>query len=104
MGCRVLCFDAPGHGLSQGKYINIVIYQEAIQEIIKDHGPIDYFIGHSLGAITLAMVAETISHPQNHKFVLIAPATKTTTVIIINRLLNWKFIIQRMMQRVSVSR
>jgi len=79
MGCRVLCFDAPGHGLSQGKYINIVIYQEAIQEIIKDHGPIDYFIGHSLGAITLAMVAETISHPQNHKFVLIAPATKTTT-------------------------
>jgi len=79
MGCRVLCFDAPGHGLSQGRYINIVIYEQAIQEIIKDHGPIDYFIGHSLGAITLAMVAETISHPLNHKFVLIAPATKTTT-------------------------
>ena len=79
MGCKVICFDAPGHGLSQGKYINIVIYQEAIHEIIKDHGPIDYFIGHSLGAITLAMVAETISHPMDHKFVLIAPATKTTT-------------------------
>ncbi len=79
MGCRVLCFDAPGHGLSQGKYINIPIYQQAIQQIIKEHGPIDYFIGHSLGAITLAMVAETLSNPLEHKFVLIAPATKTTS-------------------------
>jgi len=79
MGCRVLCFDAPGHGLSQGKYINIVIYQQTIHQIIKDHGPVDYFIGHSLGAITLAMIAETLSNPMDHKFVLIAPATKTTS-------------------------
>jgi pimeloyl-ACP methyl ester carboxylesterase len=79
MGYRVLCFDAPGHGLSQGKYINIVNYQQAIHEIIKHHGPIDYFIGHSLGAITLSMIAETIENPSAHKFVLIAPATKTTS-------------------------
>ena len=79
IGYRVLCFDAPGHGLSQGKYINIVLYQKAIQQIIKEHGPIDDFIGHSLGAITLAMIAETISNPLKHKFVLIAPATKTTS-------------------------
>jgi pimeloyl-ACP methyl ester carboxylesterase len=79
MGCRVLCFDAPGHGLSQGKYINIVNYQQAINEIIKDHGPIDYFIGHSMGAITLSMIAETIENPFKHKFVLIAPATKTVS-------------------------
>lgn len=79
MGCRVICFDAPGHGLSQGKYINIVIYQQAIQEIIKDHGPIDYFIGHSLGAITLSMIAETLPNATEHKFVLIAPATKTSS-------------------------
>ena len=79
MGCRVLCFDAPGHGLSQGKYINIPIYEQTIQQIIKDHGPVDYFIGHSLGAISLAMIAETLSNPLEHKFVLIAPATKTTS-------------------------
>ena len=79
MGCRVLCFDAPGHGLSQGKYINLVNYQQAINEMIKDHGPIDYFIGHSMGAITLSMIAEKIDNPVNHKFVLIAPATKTSS-------------------------
>jgi len=78
-GFRVIGFDAPGHGLSEGKYIQIVIYKHAIEHIIKELGPIDHFIGHSLGAITLALIAETIENPSKHKFVLIAPATKTTT-------------------------
>jgi pimeloyl-ACP methyl ester carboxylesterase len=78
-GCRVLCFDAPGHGLSQGKYINLINYQQAIEKIMKEHGPIDFFIGHSLGAITLSVIAENIEKPLEHKFVLIAPATKTTS-------------------------
>ncbi|MCF8406531.1 MAG: alpha/beta fold hydrolase [Chitinophagaceae bacterium] len=78
-GFRVIGFDAPGHGLSEGKHINIVIYKHAIENIIKELGPIDHFIGHSLGAITLAMIAENIENPIKHKFVLIAPATKTTT-------------------------
>ena len=78
-GFRVIGFDAPGHGHSEGKHINIVIYKHAIENIIKELGPIDHFIGHSLGAITLAMIAENIENPTKHKFVLIAPATKTTT-------------------------
>jgi len=78
-GFRVIGFDAPGHGLSEGKYIQIAIYKHAIEHIIKELGPIDHFIGHSLGAITLALIAETIENPSKHKFVLIAPATKTTT-------------------------
>jgi pimeloyl-ACP methyl ester carboxylesterase len=78
-GFRVICFDAPGHGLSEGKYINVIIYKQAIEEIMHQFGPIDHFIGHSLGGLTMATVAENISHPEQHKFVLIAPATKTTT-------------------------
>ena len=78
-GFRVIGFDAPGHGLSEGKHIHIAIYKHTIEHIIKELGPIDHFIGHSLGAITLAMIAETIENPTKHKFVLIAPATKTTT-------------------------
>ena len=78
-GFRVIGFDAPGHGQSQGKYINIIVYKNAIEHIINKYGPIDHFMGHSLGAITLAMVAEEITNPEQHKFVLIAPATKTTT-------------------------
>jgi len=78
-GFRVVGFDAPGHGQSEGKHINIIIYKEAIQKIMEQVGPIDDFMGHSLGGITLAMIAETIPNPEAHKFVLIAPATKTTT-------------------------
>ncbi len=78
-GFRVIGFDAPGHGKSEGKYINVIIYKDAIDHILKTYGPIDHFIGHSLGGITLAMIAESIENPEAHKFVFIAPATKTTT-------------------------
>ncbi len=79
MGYRVLAFDAPAHGQSEGKYIHVVVYQEAIQQIMQQDGPVHHFIGHSLGALTLSMIAEQVDQPDARKFVLIAPATKTTT-------------------------
>ena len=80
-GFRVLGFDAPGHGLSEGKQINALIYKDAIEHIIKACAPIDHFIGHSLGGLTMSLIAEHIENPTTHKFVLIAPATKTTTTL-----------------------
>ncbi len=79
MGYRVLAFDAPAHGQSEGKHIHVVVYQEAIQKIMEQAGPVHHFIGHSLGALTLSMIAEKIDQAESRKFVLIAPATKTTT-------------------------
>lgn len=79
MGYRVLAFDAPGHGQSEGKLINVVVYQEAIQQVMQQAGPVHHFIGHSLGALTLSLIAEQIEQAEDRKFVLIAPATKTTT-------------------------
>jgi pimeloyl-ACP methyl ester carboxylesterase len=80
-GFRVLGFDAPAHGQSEGKYINAAVYKDAVEHIIKAFGPIDHFMGHSLGGLTLALVAESIPNQEAHKFVLIAPATKTTTTL-----------------------
>jgi pimeloyl-ACP methyl ester carboxylesterase len=79
MGYRVLAFDGPAHGQSEGKHIHVVVYQEAIQKIMEQAGPVHHFIGHSLGALTLSMIAENIDQAEARKFVLIAPATKTTT-------------------------
>lgn len=79
LGYRVLAFDAPGHGQSEGKHINVVVYQEAIQQIMQQCAPVNHFIGHSLGALTLSMIAEQVDDAKDRKFVLIAPATKTTT-------------------------
>ena len=80
-GFTVLGFDAPAHGLSEGKQINALIYKDAIEHIIRVCGPIDHFIGHSLGGLTMALIAENIENPSAHKFVIIAPATKTTTTL-----------------------
>jgi pimeloyl-ACP methyl ester carboxylesterase len=80
-GFRVLGFDAPAHGQSEGKYINAAVYKDAVEHIIKVCGPIDHFMGHSLGGLTLALVAESMPNQEAHKFVLIAPATKTTTTL-----------------------
>lgn len=79
LGYRVLAFDAPGHGQSEGKHINVVVYQEAIQQIMQQCAPVNHFIGHSLGALTLSLIAEQVDNAKDRKFVLIAPATKTTT-------------------------
>jgi len=79
MGFRVLAFDAPAHGQSEGKHIHVVIYQEAIHQIMQQAGPVHHFIGHSLGALTLSMIAEQVDQAESRKFILIAPATKTTT-------------------------
>jgi predicted alpha/beta hydrolase family esterase len=46
---------------------------------MQQFGPIDHFVGHSLGGLTISLIAETIEAPVSHKFVLIAPATKTTS-------------------------
>ena len=79
MGYRVLAFDAPAHGQSEGKHIHVVVYQEAMHQIMQQAGPVHHFIGHSLGALTLSMIAEQVDQAESRKFVLIAPATKTTT-------------------------
>ena len=81
LGYKVLAFDAPAHGLSEGKTINAVEYSEFILELIKIHGHIDAFISHSFGGIAVMLALENIKHDSSTKIVLIAPATETTTAI-----------------------
>src|SRR5688572_24698111 len=39
-GFEVLAFDAPAHGRSTGKQINVVLYKDFIKEIDQRYGPI----------------------------------------------------------------
>lgn len=80
-GYGVLAFDAPAHGRSSGKQINILIYKAFIQEVIKKYGPVSCFLAHSLGGLALSLVMEEIPHDESVKMVLIAPATETVTAI-----------------------
>ena len=78
---EVLAFDAPAHGLSEGKRINAVDYCNMIVEVIKLHGPIHSFLPHSFGGIALSLALEKVVHDENTKVVFIAPATETRTAV-----------------------
>jgi len=54
-GYRVVAFDMPAHGRSEGKSATAVDFARAIKGIAKDYGPIHAAIAHSLGGAGLAM-------------------------------------------------
>ena len=80
-GYEVLAFDAPAHGRSTGRTINVLIYKELVETICSNYGPIESFIAHSLGGLSLSLAVEGMKHTKDWKLVLIAPATETTTAI-----------------------
>ncbi len=80
-GYEVLAFDAPAHGRSGGKMINAPLYKRTILEIDRVYGPIQSFMAHSFGCLALCLALEEKNHTQEHRIVLIAPATETVTAI-----------------------
>lgn len=80
-GYEVLAFDAPAHGRSTGKTINVLLYRELIQTIHKRYGPIQHFMAHSLGGLALSLALEMMPHNESWKVALVAPATETTTAV-----------------------
>lgn len=49
----VISFDAPAHGLSEGKRTNMFEFVEAIKAVEKNYGPFHAAIGHSFGGMSL---------------------------------------------------
>jgi pimeloyl-ACP methyl ester carboxylesterase len=80
-GYEVLAFDAPAHGASEGKQINVVIYKDMLEDIYERYGPMHAFIAHSFGGLAISLALENIPHKKDLKLVLIAPATETTTAV-----------------------
>ena len=80
-GYEVLAFDAPAHGRSSGRQINVVMYKKMVDYIHRKYGPVQSFIAHSLGGLTASLFLEETAHTREYKLVLIAPATETTTAV-----------------------
>ncbi|MBK9530453.1 MAG: alpha/beta hydrolase [Chitinophagaceae bacterium] len=80
-GYEVLAFDAPAHGHSEGTRTNAIEYCAMIKEVIAKHGPIQHFLAHSFGGISLSLALEDIPHDEHTKVVFIAPATETTSAV-----------------------
>ena len=80
-GFEVFAFDAPAHGHSEGGTTNAIEYSAMIMEIMQQFGPIENFIAHSFGGISLSLALEQMPHNENTKIVFIAPATETTSAV-----------------------
>jgi predicted alpha/beta hydrolase family esterase len=63
-GYRVIAFDAPAHGLSNGRTTHIGEFSEVVEKISENVGKIDYLIAHSLGG---AAAAKSIANGLNVK-------------------------------------
>ena len=80
-GYEVFAFNAPAHGNSEGNTINAVQYGEMIERIIDLYGPVNGFLGHSLGGLALSLALENTVHSKNTRIVFIAPATETSSAV-----------------------
>lgn len=80
-GFEVLAVDAPAHGRSGGKQIDVVMYKNFIRHIQKQFGEIKNFIAHSFGGLALSLVLEETNHDETTRVVFIAPAAETSTAI-----------------------
>ena len=71
-----MAFDAPGHGISDGKTINSLQYKNAILNIEKKFGTFYGIMAHSIGGLAASLASEHL--PKLKKLVLIAPAVEIT--------------------------
>jgi pimeloyl-ACP methyl ester carboxylesterase len=49
-GYRVIGFDQPAHGLSEGRLTSLVDFADVLADVAAKHGPVHAVIAHSLGA------------------------------------------------------
>jgi alpha-beta hydrolase superfamily lysophospholipase len=80
-GYEVLAFDAPAHGLSSGTRITAPLYRDLIKHVHREYGPIQSFMAHSFGGLAVCMALAEMSHDQDTRLALVAPATESRTAI-----------------------
>ncbi len=78
-GYGVLAFDAPGHGRSGGTTITAPLFAKMITMICEKYGPVQSFMAHSFGGLTLSMALENMNHNESFKVVFVAPLTELKT-------------------------
>src|SRR5256885_10929361 len=54
-GYRVIAYDQPAHGLSEGRLTGLPDFADVLAEVVWHHGDVRAVIGHSLGATAAAM-------------------------------------------------
>ncbi len=75
-GYSVVGFDAPGHGMTGGRESSVVHMAAALEAVLRDVGPVEAVIGHSVGgAVTGYVMSRGVPVK---KAVLLAPPSSLT--------------------------
>lgn len=80
-GYEVFAFDGPAHGNSGGKRTNALEYKNFISALIKRYDGFNAFLAHSFGGLATCMAVAELASTENIKIALIAPASKTETLL-----------------------
>lgn len=76
----IVAFDAPAHGYSEGNILNVPIYNEVLELMIKKHNP-DFLIGHSVGAMTCIYNQYMQKHSKVKKMVLLGSPSEMNRIM-----------------------
>jgi pimeloyl-ACP methyl ester carboxylesterase len=69
----VYAFDAPGHGLSAGSYLNVPFYGNIITQLIETIGNVHAVVGHSLGSFSTLYMLHQKPNANVGRVILMAP-------------------------------
>jgi pimeloyl-ACP methyl ester carboxylesterase len=69
----IYAFDAPGHGLSGGSYLNVPFYGEIITQLIETIGDVHAVVGHSLGGFSTLYMLHQKPNVRVGRAILMAP-------------------------------
>jgi len=75
LGYTIYAIDAPAHGYSQGKYLNIVLYSKCIAHMVSEYQP-QVIIGHSIGAMASILYQSNNPTSSLNKVVALGPPSE----------------------------
>ncbi|MDY8138588.1 alpha/beta hydrolase [Aquimarina sp. 2201CG5-10] len=79
-GYNVIAFDAPAHGNSSGKILNVPLYAECLQKVIELYRP-NHIIGHSVGGMTTIFHQYKYPNDEIEKLVILAPPSELSRIM-----------------------
>ncbi|HEX5171534.1 MAG TPA: alpha/beta hydrolase [Cyclobacteriaceae bacterium] len=77
----VYAFDAPGHGFSDGKFLSVPFYSEAIQHFVNQVGEFETAVAHSVGSFSLVYTLYRVPQIPIRQIVLMAPPGEASDFI-----------------------
>lgn len=77
---NIIAFDAPAHGHSSGKTLNVPLYAACLQKIVALYRP-NYIMGHSVGGMTTIFHQFKYPNPEIEKLIVLAPPTELAVIM-----------------------